>query len=441
MLCFIAGVGLRSIVPVDDFWLFFGWGAGAIALIVFSHNARAVLYAMMVLVSLGGALWYGRFEPAHIRLAPLAGKSVTLEAEVTADTEFRDAVQLLTVAPVASPQERIRVTAKRYPEFNYGDTVRVSGMLKKPENFSGFDYAAYLSKDGVYFTMDFARIALVKEGSGGLKKSLFALRRRFEENLQAALPFPHSAFAGGILLGGNGGMPKDLQDAFAAAGVSHVLALSGYNITVIIMFVSAVLSFFFVSRPIMMFFSVTVIIAFVLMTGASASAVRAAVMGVALMAGRYFGRQGRVILALVFAACLMIIFNPKILMFDIGFQFSFLAVLGLAYILPYLQEKTQRVSEFLKLKEALLATLSAQLAVLPLALYYFHQFSLVAPLANMLIAPLIPFAMLFGFAVGVAGFVSHALAAMLAYPLWAITAYQLWVVQHLGKFAYAAIMF
>ncbi len=441
MLCFIAGVGARSLVFVDTFWIAWGGGVIAIWLIAFSSHARAVLYAGMALMSLCGAWWYSRFEPAQSYLAPLAGTPVALEATVVSDPEFRDAAQRLTVAPIDSSRERILVSTQRYPEFNYGDTVQVSGMLKKPEHFGGFDYAAYLAKDGVYFTMDFARAALIREGANGFTKGVFALRRKFEAHINGALPFPHSAFASGILLGGGKGMPKDLQNAFIASGASHVLALSGYNITVIIVFVSALLSACFMPRALIVLFSGATIVAFVLMTGASASAVRAAVMGIALMAGRYWGRQGRVFLVLVFAACAMILSNPKILMFDVGFQFSFLAVLGLAYILPYLQEKAKDIPEFLTLKEAFLTTVSAQLAVLPLALYYFRQFSLVAPLTNMLITPLIPFAMLGGFAVGIAGFVSHAFALVFAYPLWAVIAYQLGVVGYLGKLAYAAVAF
>lgn len=441
MLCFIAGVWLRSITSVDDFWIFLGWGAAATALIMFSVYARVVLYAVMALTILCGAWWYGRFEPTQLYLTPFTGKSVALEVKVVANPEFRDAIQRLIVATAESPRERILVTAKRYPEFAYGDMVRISGKLTKPENFSDFDYISFLAKDSVYFTMDFARTALIKEGAGGFKKSLFAIRRRFEKNIYIALPFPHSAFVSGILLGGGGGMPKDLQDAFVASGASHVLALSGYNITVIITFISSLLSLYFMPRSLIMLFSTVSIVAFVLMTGASASAVRAAVMGIALMAGRHFGRQGKVFLVLVFAACAMIIFNPKILTFDVGFQFSFLAVIGLAYIFPYLREKTKSIPEFLQFKEAFLTTMSAQLAVLPLALYHFHQFSLVAPLTNMLITPLIPYAMLWGFLVGIAGFASDLFAAVLAYPLWAITAYQLLVVQYLGRFAYAVFSF
>lgn len=441
MLCFIAGVGVRSFVPVDDFWIFLGFGLFAVSVIAFSGNPRAIVYAAFALVSLCGVLWYGRFEPSYFVLEPLTGQRVELEANIVADPEFKNGIQRLTVQVSEAPGERVTVTARRYPEFAYGDTVRVSGALKKPENFNGFDYARYLAKDGIYFTMDFAQVALAKEGENGFMRRIFALKKRFEENVSAVLVFPHSAFVNGILLGSDGEIPKELKDAFIATGTSHVLALSGYNITVIIMFVGLLLSSFFVSRHLILYFSIAVIIAFVTMTGASPSVVRAAVMGVALITARQLGRQGSALNMLVFAGFAMILFNPKILMFDISFQLSFLAVLGLAYIFPYLQEKMKKVPEFLKLKESFITTMSAQIAVLPLVLYDFHRFSLAAPVANMLIIPFIPFAMLFGFLAGVAEFASHMLASALAYPLWAIVAYQLAVVKYFAAIPYSVFAF
>jgi len=137
----------------------------------------------------------------------------------------------------------------------------------------------------------------------------------------------------------------------------------------------------------------------------------------------------------------MIIFNPKILVFDIGFQMSFLAVLGLAYIAPFFSKKLERWPDFFKLKESFVSTISAQLAVLPLALLSFNQFSIIAPLANMLILPFIPLAMFFGFIVGAAGFFSAHLAQIFAYPLWLITSYQLYIVEYLAHFSFAAVKF
>ncbi len=441
MLCFIGGVGLRSFVFVEGFWVFLGLGMLAVGALSFSRDAKVLVSSAMALAGLLGVWWYGAFEPTALALDRFAGQRVAREARIVANPELAAQTQRLIVAFPETLNERVLVVAKRYPEFAYGDTVRVSGAFEKPKNFSNFNYVAYLAKDKIYFTMPFADVELIKAGERSFMRSIFALRRQFEQNVSAALPFPHSAFVNGILLGNDSEMPKSLKDAFVATGVSHVTALSGYNITVIIAFVALILSSFIVSRPVVVVVSVAVIVVFVLMTGASASVVRAGVMGVALLLAQHFGRQRRVINVLVFAAFAMILFNPKILAFDVAFQLSFLALLGLVYIFPRLQERMKPIPEFLKLKESFITTMSAQLAVLPLVLYQFHQFSLVAPIANMLVLPAIPYAMLFGFLTGASGFVSGYLAQLFSYPTWALAAYQLWVVEYFARFSYATLAF
>ena len=438
MLFFVGGVALRSFFVVGELYALIGIGALVCVMLAFSRDMKVGLYAAMAGVSLIGMLWVSSFEPRQLVREKQAGKNITIEGEVVRDPEFRNNTQRLVVAPQSAPKEKIVVVALRYPEAAYGDTVRVTGMLKRPENFSGFDYAGYLAKDDIYFTMNYADVAVVREGSG-VRRSLFAVKNRLKENINLAMPSPHASFVNGILLGDTADMPKELDEAFVASGVSHLTALSGYNITIIAVFIAFALSFFFTSSAVITALSVISIILFVLMTGASPSIVRAAIMGSALLLARHFGRQSAPLIVIVFAAFIMIVVNPRVLLFDIGFQLSFLAVLGLAYIAPYVQNKMARVPEFLKWKEAFVATISAQIAVLPLLAYQFGQVSLVAPLVNVLVLPLMPFAMLFGFLTGTAGFIAPLLAKIFAYPLWVITAYQLHVIEYFALLPHALI--
>jgi len=441
MLCFIGGVAIRSFVLLENFYVFFGFGAVALFLFSFSKNQKVLLYSTAVIFSLAGVFWYGVSEPTSLKLGDSVGRKVEIEGKVAEYPELKNNTQRLIIASEEAPGERILVTAKRYPEFSFGDTVRVSGALKKPENFENFNYIQYLAKDGIYFLIPFADMALVKDGDVGFRRRLYFFRREFEQNIGEALSFPQSAFVGGIILGSDADMPKELNEAFIASGVSHVTALSGYNITIIIVSISLVLSYFLASRLAALLFAFGVVAMFVLMTGASPSVVRAAIMGAALLIAKYLGREGGVLPILVFAAFIMIIFNPKILAFDISFQLSFLAVLGLAYLAPFFAKKLERFPEFFKLKESFIATVSAQLAVLPLALLSFSQFSIIAPLANMLILPFVPLAMLFGFLTGAAGFLSAHLAQIFAYPLWLITSYQLYIIEYFAHFSFAVIKF
>lgn len=440
MLCFVGGVGLRSFVFVEGFWVLLGFGIIAIAVLSFSREPRVLLTAAMVAAALFGMWRFGASEPAALMLSSKVGQKVEFVGRIAGDPVRKNGQQRFYFEPNDAPKEKILVSTRRYPEFSHGDTVRVSGTLKKPENFSDFDYVAYLAKEGVYFTVSFADVTLMEEGSG-LKRELYALKRMFEAHISSAMPFPHSAYLNGILLGDDAEMSKELKEAFIATGTSHVLALSGYNITVIIGFVFLIFSSFIMSRFTVVWLSVTVVALFVVMTGASPSVVRAGVMGAALVLARYFGRQGRVINVLIFAAFAMILFNPKILVFDVAFQLSFLALLGLVYIYPWLKEKLARVPELWTMKESFIMTVSAQVAVLPLLLYHFHQFSLVSPLVNTLILPAIPYAMLFGFLTGIAGFVSGFLTQIFSLPTLAFVAYQLGVIQFFSQFSYATLAF
>ena len=440
MLCFIGGVALRSFVFIENFYIFLVCGILAVVVVSFGRDIKTLMYGALVLAGMFGMFWYGTFEPHELMLERSVGEKMEIEGVIVRDPESKNGMQQIVVAPRSTSGEYILVSVARYPEFAYGDTVRVSGTLKKPETFDTFNYAAYLAKDDIYFVMRYGTAELIAEGSG-IRRALFAFKKQFEYNIGSAMAFPHSAFVSGMLLGSTDEFPKELNEAFRVTGVSHLTALSGYNITVIIVFVSFLLSFLFPSSVMITILSVCAIAVFVLMTGASPSAVRAALMGSALLLAREFGRLGNPIRILICAASIMIFINPRILVFDVGFQLSFLAVLGLAYISPYLMEKMKRVPEFLKLKESLVTTVSAQVAVLPLIAYQFHQVSVVAPLTNVLVLPLVPFAMLFGFLTGASGFVSMRMAEVFAYPLWAITAYQLGVIEYFSHFSFSSLSF
>ncbi|MEK7494101.1 MAG: ComEC/Rec2 family competence protein [Patescibacteria group bacterium] len=438
MLCFVGGVALRSFFVFGEIYALIGIGVLVCVMLAFSRDMKVVLYSAMAGVSLVGMLWFSSFELRQFALEKQVGTKMEIKGEVARDPEFHANTQRLVVAPYDTPKEKILVVAPRYPETAYGDTVRATGTLKRPENFSGFDYAGYLAKDDIYFTMNYADVALVREGNG-VRRSLFAFKNRLKENIDLAMPSPHASFVNGILLGDTADMPKELNDAFVASGVSHLTALSGYNITIIAVFVAFALSFFFTSSGVITVLSIMGIALFVLMTGASPSVVRAAIMGIALLLARHFGRQSAPLIVIVFAAFTMIVFNPRVLLFDVGFQLSFLAVLGLAYVAPYLQKKMARLPEFLKWKESLTTTMSAQVVVLPLLIYQFGQVSLVSPLVNVLVLPLMPFAMLFGFLTGVAGFIAPLAAKIFAYPLWCITAYQIHVIEYFASLPHSLI--
>ena len=439
MLSFVAGIALRSFVFIDAFYAVFAAGIVCITLFISAkYPSRFFFSCLGVIMLCAGMLWYGFFEPGQLKMETSAGAKIEITGIVTEEPELKDNAQKLVVSPADAPDEKILVSIKRYPEFSYHNVIHLSGTLEKPKAFDGFDYPAHLAKDGVYFVMSFPDVSLVSAGSPGVLGRLFAFKNSFMRSVESTVPSPQSSFLNGMLFGAKSDLPKDIQNEFIVTGVSHIPALSGYNITVIIIFVGFILSRF-ASRAVSFYLSVVLVVVFVLATGASPSVIRAACMGIALLFARHIGRQGMAVNALVFAAFVMLLFNPKILRYDVSFQLSFLAVLGLIYISPYFENKLRRIPDFLNLKESLIATLSAQIAVLPVILYVFHKVSLIAPLANMLVLPLVPVVMLLGFVAGTLGFVSYYLALPLAYPLWLVLSYQLGVIHYFAQFSYAQL--
>jgi len=305
---------------------------------------------------------------------------------------------------------KISVITPRYPEYRYGDKLKISGLLKKPQE--GFE-TAYLFKDDIYSVLIFPKIEILETNQGNLiYQYLFSFKNRFEGIINSSLSEPHSSLLNGMLFGER--LPKDLKEDFIKVGISHLTALSGFNVLIIATFLFSVFNYLLVDRVIAFYFSLIFITLFVLMTGASASVVRAGIMVAVFLLARKIGRPFSVLPSLVLALVVMVIFDPKILIFDIGFQLSFLATLGLIYLYPVFEEKLKNWGNFLSLREYFSASLSAQIFLLPVIIYSFGSLSLLSPVVNILILPTVPAIMFLGFLSGFVGFLSGLMANLVS---------------------------
>ncbi len=302
---------------------------------------------------------------------------------------------------ISRNNERILIQKNGIHQFRYGEIVKVWGKIERPGSWEKFSYDRYLEREGVYSLIKNAVIKKIPEFEYQYSlwqkgwKYMFSFREWFELQIRHRLEFPENEYALGIILGAEAGIPSHIIDDFNATGLRHLLALSGMNITILIIFIGWI--FFFLPRY-FRFFPITIFIfLFVGLTGGSASVVRAAVMGVVGLAALYAGRKMNPLHILLLALFTMALWNPFLLVSDVSLQFSVLAVLGLLYIVP-LFEKTFSFFNFIP-KDVLLvlyATLSAQIATLPLMLIFFEQVSLISPLANLFVAPVTTLSMFFG---------------------------------------------
>ncbi len=343
--------------------------------------------------------------------------------------------------------ERTLITTDIFPEYNFGDRLTIVGTLKKPQSLDAFDYVTYLKKDGIRTVMSFPKISkdlkgvdlgLLEKGKVNLYRRIFFVKTIFQDAVNKSIPEPNAAYINGILLGSRQNILQDLKDAFNKTSTTHILAISGYNIMIISDVVLMVLVLF-IRRKRAFWISTVLIILFTILTGASASVVRAAIMGLLLLFASGYGRLYDVKNSIILAGAVMVFANPFVLSFDVGFQLSFLSVLGLVYVYPILDYRLRKVPKLGGVKGIVLMSLSAQAAVFPLLIYYFKNFSLVSLPANVLVLPFVPYAMLIGFLAGVGGIVFTPLGQLLGFIAWAITSYQIRVVEFLGSLNFASI--
>jgi competence protein ComEC len=316
------------------------------------------------------------------------------------------------------------------PELRYGQRVRLEGRLEQPQTGDDFDYRSYLARHGVYVLMTKPKLMLLP-GVGGSwwQQTALGLNDRARRTALQLIAEPHASLLVGILLGVQSTIPDDVLEAFSASGTSHVLVLSGWNISVIIVGISSLLSALNMSRKRAAYCSLPLIVLYVLFVGASPSVVRAAVMGSLAVVAVLVDRESEAWTSLLVACVAMAILDPNVL-WDIGFQLSALATAGLfAFARPIEKLLTQRGPlswSFLRWTvEPLTATVAASLLSLPILLYHFGRLSLIAPLANILMLPAVPYAMLFGSLATITGMMWLALGQVVALLTWPFLAWLL----------------
>lgn len=455
MLAFITGVAVRSFIAVPYVVVWLGGIAAAILFAIgVSRGRRGAWIAGLILSAFFiGVFRYDTVERVRPDLSRLFGKPVAARGIVVRDPAFGENSQRVTVDVAAvdgyavAPHFFVLATVRKYPAYAIGDALAIEGTLEQPQNFGDFDYVSYLARDNIAGVIPFPKIEKVGEGKGNqLILSLSRLKHAFEEKIDAALPEPHAAFLKGLLLGERASLPKELVEDFKVAGVSHIVALSGYNITIVGRSLTTVLLVLTVPFAVSFWIALAAIILFVLLTGAAASVVRAGIMGILVLFAQKEGRMYRMTNALAVAGAVMIFHNPYILRFDAGFQLSFLATMGLVYLSPEVEQWLVRVappqstsSFVLKLRQIFVETMSAQLMVLPLLIYLFGRVSLISPVTNILVLLAVPHAMTIGFFTGVLGFISASLSAALGWATWILLEYQLRIIAFFAHIPLASI--
>ncbi|QQR82153.1 ComEC family competence protein [Candidatus Campbellbacteria bacterium] len=443
---FLVGVAVRSLMVVS-LWVYILCGVlVCIALLIFWLNRKKswVLVGLFCWALLLGLI---RTQYAFAESASFLDTQIgqtTIEGVVIDEPAFSEKSQKVVVEVAHdTKKEKVLLITSLYPDFVYGDALRASGVLKTPEAFmtdtgTMFDYASYLAKEGIAHQMLYPKVETISRGGGNfLYKVLFSLRRTFIKTLHDHLPEPQATLAGGISIGAQDGMDKETSDMFRRVGLIHIVVLSGYNITVVADGVMRMLAF--LPRSLMLSGGALVVVLFTIMTGASATAVRASIMALIAILARVLGEKYDISRALALAAGGMVAFNPRILLFDPSFQLSFLATFGLIHLSPILERMFVRLPTVFALRQTVASTLATQTFVVPMLVWKTGQVSLISLLANVLVLPSIPIAMFFSGVLGVIGSFVPILGVVLSFPTTFFLSYVVGVARVLSKIPFASV--
>ena len=398
-------------------------GAGLVALGLVL-GARAAPIALGGILVLGAAI--GAWRQADVSdatgpsLATLAGRGEQALTGVLADDPRPRGDRLQFVLQDVRPTEgrsgdgtpfaeRLLVWLPRGPDLRSGDRAAIHATVELAEDFDGFAYREYLERQGIGAVAR-ARSVQVLPGRGGPAAAMAALRATLLGGLTRSVPEPEAALGAGILLGVRSAIAPEINDAFATAGLTHVVAISGWNIAIVAALVMAM------CRPLerrpggrwtTALVVASIVGCYVILTGASPSVVRAALMAGAMLVGRLGGSRAHASSALGLAALVMLLVAPSVL-WDVGFQLSLLATAGLIWFGASIERRLAAWPFWIR--EPVALTLAAQLTTLPVILINFERLSLVAPLSNVLVVPLVPLAMLASATASVGGVLGAAVS-------------------------------
>jgi len=416
------------------------------------HRKLIILTSLCLIALFGGVTYFQSSLPSadenYLQFYNEKG-TVEIRGMVNTDPEIRDkSTQLRLLAKEVKLDkgwQEVSGTAllfvPRYPTYNYGDVLMVTGELKTPPQLDDFDYKDYLFHQGIYSTMLYPEIEILETGKGSKPLEwVYSVRNRLSQTLAQVLPEPQASLAQGIVLGIRGNIPSLLKDDFSRTGTAHLLAISGLHLAIVAGILLSIGIWLFGRRHyIYIWLPLVTIWLYVLITGMHAPVIRGAIMASLFLTAELLGRQRSAITALAFAAAVMVGISPQIL-WTASFQMSFLAMAGLIFIFPPLQalgrkavnatlgEDGPAVSVANIITDSFSVTLGAIIAVWPLIAYYFGIISFAGPLATFLALPALPGIIIAGALAGVLGFIALPAAQAIGWLAWLFLSYLLLVV-------------
>lgn len=420
LAAFLAGLGVaRTRLTINASLVILGLAFVLVSL----RRPRAVTAICLSIFGLFFGWWRGNLYMAHLdNYKPLYGQKITVTGTASTDGIYGTNSQLsfdlenLHVTKPAAQELVGKIAVKGYGEAAVyrGDRIEVSGKLYKTRG----------SRQG---GISYATLRVQSRSTSLIEK----VRLKFQAGMLSALPEPLASFALGLLVGQRNTLPQSTSDQLSDVGLTHIVAVSGYNLTIIMSAVYIVLKKR--SKYQSTVLSLVLIGLFLLFTGFSPSIVRAAIVSSLGIVAAFYGRKFRPLLLLLLAAALTAGWYPVYIWSDIGWYLSFVAFFGVLILAPLFVRRFYKRKQPRLVANVVIETLSAQIMALPLIMYIFGEISIVSLPANVLVVPLVPLAMAASFVAGLAGMLAPFVAGWFAWPAWALLTYMLDVVNLMSR--------
>lgn len=403
------------------------WCAVALGLMMIVFWRRTVYFLPLVVVAgvlLG--LWRGSVDQNLLAVYErLYGFSASVKGKVTDDPDIGKSNEvILRLSELRINGHQVAggmwVSTSTKADIKRGDVVEVKGVMA--EGFGSFAAAMYRAQ----------LTAVERPVPGDVARQV---RDWFADAIRVAIPEPQASLGIGYLVGQRRALPPELSDALVIAGLTHIVVASGYNLTILVRLARRL--FVKVSKYLAVLSATLMIVSFVAVTGASPSMTRAGLVAGLSLAAWYYGRKFHPLVLLPFAAAVTVLINPGFAWNDLGWQLSFAAFAGVMIVAPLLQAYFFGDKKPGTIRQILGETIAAQLMTLPILLLAFGLFSNVAIIANLLVLPLVPLAMLLTFVAGIGGLVALSFAEIIGLPASWLLGYMTTTAQYLAGLPWA----
>ncbi|MFC1622424.1 ComEC/Rec2 family competence protein [Patescibacteria group bacterium] len=448
-ICFVLGILIGTFVNLQAFYIFATSLIVLILIIVFKNFKEYIPFLFGIFFLLLGLLRFEISQPEinaqHI--AFYTNKSIEFNAQIMHEPDIRESYQKLTLGKIKYTNKLLKgymlINTEKHEEYKYKDILNLQCKLEAPgkikiQDKKDFDYGAYLAMNNIYATCNFPQIISRKSldtlsTNQKIKNKLINARQKFKQTIDTALPLPYSGILNAMLLGYKREVPTNVSNNFSQAGVSHIIAISGLHIGILATLIFFIFIFLGIRRQIAFWPSIIIISTYVLLIGWRASALRALIMVGFVLYALKIGRVAKPLNFLMLAAGFLLLLNPKLLWYDIGFQLSFLAVLGIICFYNLFFKYLKFITIKYNIRSLVAMTLSAQILTTPLVVYNFQVFSLISPITNLLILPVLPILLVLGIILILSGLMWSKLVLLPAFIIWLILNYILKIVEFLTQ--------